>query len=507
MKLSLRSVLFALGLLALLLPCAAQTAAAGGPAGIDREALDSYLERAVAAYRIPGLSFVLVERGRPRFVRGYGEAGRGGAASPVGPDTRFYLGSTSKAFTALAVLRLAEEGKVELDAPYRRYVPEFSLPEPGAAEKITVRELLNHTSGLSDRGLSSSSVGEASIEAELERLKNCRLASEPGSRFRYYNPNYRLLSLLVERESGEGYGAFLGRELFAPLGMGSSAAGPAGLKGAGAAARPIAAGHGALLGLPFERKQAYRPGALASGYLVSSAADLGAFLEAELAVSAGEARGGLKLESLEASWRSPAGVAGYEKGSGYGMGWMVIEDGEGGSFLFHGGALENYQSALYLDPASGRGFALLMNEGGLEAQTGLGNIQTALIGALKGGPLEKPAPRPIVLVLSGLLIAVAAAEAFRCLRLGAWRRRKGARRPWRNWLGAALELAGSLFILFGLLPLGNAASGEIADWPTVYGLAPELALAAGLAVLGGLFRGGYKLLALFRRLDAPGAGA
>jgi CubicO group peptidase (beta-lactamase class C family) len=507
MKLSIRAVLFALGLHALLLPCAAQTAAGAGGAGIDREALGAYLERAVAAYRIPGLSFVLVEQGRPLFVRGYGEAGRGGAASPVGPDTRFFLGSTSKAFTALAVLRLVEEGKVELDAPYRRYVPEFSLPEPGAAEKITVRELLNHTSGLSDRGLSSSSAGEASIEAELERLKDCRLASEPGRRFRYYNPNYRLLSLLVERVSGESFGAFLGRELFAPLGMASSAAGPEGADGAGGAAGPIAAGHGALLGLPFERAQAYRPGALASGYLVSSAADLGAFLEAELAVSVGEAGGGLKLESLEASWKSPAGVSGYEKGSGYGMGWMIVEDGEGGSFLFHGGALENYQSALYLDPASGRGFALLMNEGGLAAQASLGRIRTTLIGALKGRPLEEPAPRPIVLVLSALLAVVVAAEAFRCLRLRAWSRGAAARRPWRNWLGAAAELAGALFILFGLLPLGNAASGEIADWPTVYGLAPEIALAAGLAVLGGLFRGGYKLLALSRRLDASGAGA
>jgi CubicO group peptidase (beta-lactamase class C family) len=495
----------------LLSPFAAEPAPAriGGAAAVDAQALGAYLERAVAAYRIPGLSFALVERGRPLFVRGYGEAGRGGAARPIGPDTRFFLGSTSKAFTALAVLKLAEEGKLDLDAPYKRYVPEFSLPEPGAAEKITVRELLNHTSGLSDRGLSTSSVGEASIEAELERLKGCRLASEPGSRFRYYNPNYRLLSLLVERVSGESYGDFLAGEVFGPLGMGSSRAGPIGLDGAGG---PIAVGHGVLLGLPFERRQTYRPGALASGYLVSSAADLGAFLEAELAAAGGEARGGLEPESLEASWKAPAGVSGYEEGTSYGMGWMIVQEGEGGSFLFHGGALENYQSALYLDPDSGRGFALLMNEGGLAAQASLGSIQTALIGALRGRPLVEPRPRPIVLILAALLVVVAAAEAFRCLRLGAdarrpWRRGAGARRPWRNWLGAALELAAALFILLGLLPLGNAASGEIADWPTVYGLAPEVALAAGLAMLGGLYRGGYKLLALSRRLDASGSGA
>jgi len=505
MRLSRGTVVFPVCLLAFLLlpPCVAQSAPArsGGAAAVDARALGDYLERAVAAYRIPGLSFALVERGKPILLRGYGEASRG---RPVGPDTRFFLGSTSKAFTALAVLRLVEEGKVELDAPYKRYVPEFSLPEPGAAEQITVRELLNHTSGLSDRGLSSSSVGEASIEAELERLRGCRLASEPGRRFRYYNPNYRLLSLLVERVSGERYGDFLERELFSPLGMDSSRAGADSADGPGG---PVADGHGELLGLPFGRRQIYRPGALASGYLVSSAADLGAFLGAELAVAGGEARGGLRPESLEASWRAPAGVSGYGEGTAYGMGWMIVDDGEGGSFLFHGGALENYQSALYLDPAAGRGFVLLMNEGGLAAQAGLGKIQGGLIDALHGKPLRPLPTRPLVPILAGLLFAVVAAEAFRCLRLKSWRGKAGARKPLRNWLGVALELAWALFLLFGLLPLGNAASGEIADWPAVYGLAPEAVLAAGLAVLGGLFRGGYKLAILSRRLDAPSSAA
>jgi CubicO group peptidase (beta-lactamase class C family) len=489
--------------------------AAEGGAALDLAAINAYVERSVKAARIPSLSLAVVEEGRTVLLKGYGEAGPG---QPATADTVYYLGSTTKAFTALAVMRLVEEGRVGLDAPYRSYVPEFRLADEKAAGAITVRELLNHTSGLSDKGLSSPSTGEASLEAELERLKDCRLASEPGSRYFYYNPNYRLLGLLIERVSGKSYADFLEEELFSPLGMTSSGAGElsetwsgrgstgAGFSREGSARGAVsqglhALGHMAFLGLPVRRDQDYRAGALPSGYISSSARDLGLFLEAELGAAGQGGKpgkvGNLGPAALAETWLAPAGVSGYEAGTRYGMGWMLM-DNEMGKFLFHGGALENYQSALYLDPEGRRGFAILMGEGDLSAQASLGSLQSGLVDLLRDRPVASAKASPLPVILGLFLFAMIAIESLRWARLGKWRLRAAKRKPLRNFAGAGLELALALFLALGLLPLGNALAGEVIGWQSLWGLFPEIALGLWIAIASAMVHGILKAIILAR---------
>ena len=114
----------------------------------DPRVVDEFLQDAVASYRIPGLAVAIVSDEQVVFASGYGKASPGVGVTPTTP---FLLGSTTKTFTALAVMRLVEQGKVELDSPVENYVPEFRLAVPGSEASITVRHLLNHTSGLSDR--------------------------------------------------------------------------------------------------------------------------------------------------------------------------------------------------------------------------------------------------------------------------------------------------------------------------------------------------------------------
>src|SRR5690606_38535877 len=97
---------------------------------------------------VPGAAVAVVRGGRTVHVRGFGEATPG---VPVTPQTAFQLASVSKSFTALAVMQLVEDGKVDLDAPVRAYLPWFRLADEGAAAAVTVRHLLSHTSGLSTR--------------------------------------------------------------------------------------------------------------------------------------------------------------------------------------------------------------------------------------------------------------------------------------------------------------------------------------------------------------------
>lgn len=147
------SVYFGLVLLAGLLSLARSAfyvapgdSAVGAP---DFAALDAYVEAELRAAGLPGMALAIVQGDRIAHLRGFGVAGPSGR--PVTAQTPFLIGWVSKSFSALAVMQLVEAGEIELDAPVRRYLPWFQVVGAEASARITVRSLLNHTSGLSER--------------------------------------------------------------------------------------------------------------------------------------------------------------------------------------------------------------------------------------------------------------------------------------------------------------------------------------------------------------------
>src|SRR5512138_1914844 len=141
-------LIFVLGLVASLLMPSFSGFAKSDPQ-LDLEAIDAFLQAQVKANRLPGLAVAIVQGDKIIFAKGYGEAARD---KPVTPQTQFYIGSVTKGFTALAIMQLVEQGKLELDVPVQKYLPWFRVADPEASSKITVRHLLNHTSGLGERG-------------------------------------------------------------------------------------------------------------------------------------------------------------------------------------------------------------------------------------------------------------------------------------------------------------------------------------------------------------------
>ena len=192
------------------------------PAHVQVDAVQ--VDALMARYRgeVPGAALLVIRDGRAVVRRGYGlaelETGRA-----VTPATNFRLASVSKQFTAAAVLLLVEDGRLGLDDPVRRWLPGL----PPAADAVTVRHLLTHTSGLVDYedvmppGLApddlSDQLGDADVLALLEGQDRTYFA--PGSAYRYSNSGYALLALIVERVSGVDYPRFLRERIFAPLGM------------------------------------------------------------------------------------------------------------------------------------------------------------------------------------------------------------------------------------------------------------------------------------------------
>lgn len=139
--------------------------------------------------------------------------------SPVTSRTRFNIGSTSKMFAAVAVLMLVDQGKVELDAPVTRYVPDFEMADPRYRD-ITVRMLFNHSSGLAGSSFTIGYDSALDLQGDLlETLRWQHLKHAPGAMSMYCNDGFTLAEIVVARVSGERYLDFLQKRVLDPLGM------------------------------------------------------------------------------------------------------------------------------------------------------------------------------------------------------------------------------------------------------------------------------------------------
>ncbi len=163
-------------------------------------ALSEFVARTAAEYNIPGVSVGIWANGREIFAAH-------GVTSvenplPVTENTLFCLGSIAKTFTATTVMALVEQGRIELDAPVRRYVPELVLADERAAAEMTVLNLLNHTSGLGVRLVVETGDGDDALAAYVGHLSEVKQIAPVGARASYSQAGYNLLGRIVEKVTG-----------------------------------------------------------------------------------------------------------------------------------------------------------------------------------------------------------------------------------------------------------------------------------------------------------------
>jgi CubicO group peptidase (beta-lactamase class C family) len=180
---------------------------------------DAVIREELRAQQIPGLGIAVIDHGAVIFARGYGYANIEHQV-PVITDTVFQSGSVGKQFTSAAVMLLVQDGKLSLDDPITRYLPEA----PPTWTAIRIRHLLTHTSGIRDYGYEASyDTRRAVTEAELVRLACAQpLEFQPGERYSYSNAGYVLLGAILDRIGGRHYSEVLRDRVFKPLGMDSA---------------------------------------------------------------------------------------------------------------------------------------------------------------------------------------------------------------------------------------------------------------------------------------------
>ncbi|MBV9924424.1 MAG: beta-lactamase family protein [Acidobacteria bacterium] len=279
---------------------------------------------------IVGLSLAVIKDEKVFKMRGYGLASVE-LGAPATENSVYQIGSLTKAFTATAVMMLAEGGRLGLDDRITKHLDGL----PAAWGEITIRHLLTHTSGLAPDPVpwSLETVSRPYTREELLGIITAApLQFPPGTMYRYANTDYYLLALIIERVSRSSYGEFLSEHIFTPLGMTATRVND-----------PWEVVPGRANGYGWERDKFNVPPpihpsqTLGSGNLLSTVADLAKF---DAALKGG---GLLKKTSLDEMW-APAQINGAE--IGYGLGWTVYNY-RGHKIVGHGGNTPGFAAQLF----------------------------------------------------------------------------------------------------------------------------------------------------------------
>ena len=315
----------------------------------DYAEIDAFVRGEIADSRIPGMALAIVHDGAIVHVGGYGTTGNDGRA--VTAQTPFVIGSVSKSFTSLAVMQLVEARMVDLDAPARRYLPEFRIGDDDASDRITVRHLLTHTSGISTAAGTAGLAGPVTtLAAQVADLVSVRPTGAPGASFAYSNANYLVLGRLIEVVSGQSYADYLRTKVFVPLDMRHTT-----MSLEQAQRDGLSAAHQLYFGYAIERAPFFRPDFAPAGWIVSTAEDMGHYVIAQL-----NGASIVSLGSLEAMHQGSVDQPGPAP-QRYGFGWIVGPRNGVPSAVWHDGSSYDMHSMIELVPDRGWGVALLTN--------------------------------------------------------------------------------------------------------------------------------------------------
>ncbi|ONI80681.1 penicillin-binding protein [Saccharothrix sp. ALI-22-I] len=430
----------------------------------SKTTIDDYMAKAMHGTDLPGLSVVVTHRDRVVHAAGYGQDSAG---APITADTPMRIASVSKSFTAMAVMTLVEDGRIALDDPVADQLPGFTMAD-SRHTGVTVRHLLNQTSGFSDTTIDITALEQSSSLAEYtSALGSASLAADPGTHYEYCNVNYDVAARLVEVASGRPFGEYLKDRVFGPLGMSRSTV----------SSQEIAPadGYNSVFGAWLSRHElpAFLDSSGAGG-VITTAADMGKWLISQTG-------NGARLVS-------PEGLRTMHRSStvdDYAMGWMPEQGPDGVQLLVHPGNLFTYTAVQAVVPSTGYGYAVLANSASLSDDTY--SILTGLVELSQGGqPEDVGGGRQLFELVLGLIALVAVGLGV----LGVWRSRGWARRragtaPWRVALRLVpLLLPSAVFVAYPDL-IELLMNGRTVTWSQLTYFAIPLTITLLVAALAG----------------------
>ncbi|HWS86300.1 MAG TPA: serine hydrolase [Pyrinomonadaceae bacterium] len=330
-------------------------AASAAPSDLDAKlaAIEKAVEERRQALGIPGLSLVIVKDDRVVYMKGLGHKDFEKKV-PVTPDTLFAIGSSSKAFTAMLVAMAADEGKLSLDDSPKKFIPYFKLQDPEADAKITVRDLLSHSSGLNRTDLAWVS-GVLNREEVIRVAAQAKPTAKLREKFQYQNVMYAAAGEIVGRVENSTWERLIAERIFKPLGMKSSDTSVAEMQ----KASDYSYGYVYEEATKETRRVPTRdlPAIAPAGAINSSARDMAQWLRLMLGGGVFEGKRLVSEKSFAELVKPQMKIAGPVS---YGLGWFLRE-WKGHKVAEHGGNIDGFNAQVALMPDQRLGFALLTN--------------------------------------------------------------------------------------------------------------------------------------------------
>lgn len=343
------------------------------------QGFDELVHATMRGWTVPGVAIAVVKDGGVILCQGFGlrDVARN---LEVTPHTLFAIGSSSKAFTTMAIAMLADEGKVDWDTPVRAYLPTFKLYDPMATERMTPRDLVTHRSGLPRHDLMWYN-SPSSRQELFDRLQYLQPNKDFRAVWQYQNLMYMTAGYLVEQLAGQRWEDFVTERIFKPLGMRGSNLSVEESRHAADFSLPYKDEDGQAKEIPFRNIDTVGP----AGSINSTIADMTQWLLLHL--SKGK-HGDVPLVSVGqvAQLHSPhmviAQPSKYKEllHSSYALGWFV-EPYRGYDMIHHGGNIDGFSALVSFLPGENMGVVVLTNRNGNPLPTILSyNVYDRLLG-------------------------------------------------------------------------------------------------------------------------------
>jgi CubicO group peptidase (beta-lactamase class C family) len=323
------------------------------------------LSERMAFYQVPGVSIAVINDYKVEWTKGYGVT-KAGSDTPVTPETLFEAASTTKLLGSVIALRLVEQRKLNFDEDVNQYLKSWKIPENEFTqeEKVTLRRLLTHQSGLNrpDGGFDEE---EGSVPSLVQILKGEAPAKNqaavveyvPGSKHQYSNMGYLVIQLLLEDVMGKPYPQIVEETIFEPLGMKNSTL-----------VHPLKPKLQKRWAMPHDQEgKAYdrpqSPTALAQGGLVTTSTDLALFAVELMRAYQGQSGGILSQKTVQQmfSTQKELDSSQFFGISGQGMGTFLVGKGQNVYFLYPGYNTPGATCVLIASPVTGKGAVIMTN--------------------------------------------------------------------------------------------------------------------------------------------------
>lgn len=342
----------------------AMPSAAEPPASKWNHDVDAFIHETLTRLPyLPGVAVVVVDDDQPVYVKGFGYRDVEHKL-PVTPETEFYIASSTKSFTALAAALMANDGKFNLDAPLSRYFPKLEMKPPLSADKITIRSLLTHQSGMKNIPIviRTAYTGNATRD-DLVRLLGVASESNGEKGFKYDNIGYVVTAMAMEQVTGTPWQTIVEDRVFEPLRMRHTTCRVSDAKSWPVATPYSTDVHGTRRMPMLKTDETMH----AAGGILTTANDLSRWLAAQIDDGVVDGKRIFPPNVVEETHRSEVSLDKTFNGihrTGYGLGWY-IGDYDGETLIHDFGGYEGWRAHVSFMPKHRIGVAVLTNTSGV----------------------------------------------------------------------------------------------------------------------------------------------